>query len=58
MVNIKDRLIHLKVEENEDGETELKLDETELHHVENYKIESSEIRGTAKLSLEILVKYP
>lgn len=53
----KDDLLHLKIEEEEIGYS-IKLDDKELHHVENYKIESSTLSGTVKLSIEVLVKYP
>lgn len=50
-------MIRLTVEEK-NRKPELKLDEKELHHIERYKIESSDISGIAKLSIEMLVKYP
>ena len=53
----KNDLIHLGVVPENDGYS-IFLDEKKLHHVENYKIESASLSGIAKLTLEMLVKYP
>ncbi len=54
----KEDLIQLSVEQKEDGYI-LKLDDKELHHVIDYKIEEccspTHMQGIAKLSLEIMV---
>ena len=34
------------------------LDGKELHHVKEYKIESSAFAGRAELSIKILVQFP
>lgn len=48
----------LKVKETDSGGYEIWLDEKKLHHVEQYKIESSPSKKTAELSIKLLVKYP
>lgn len=48
----------LKVVKTDDGTYKIYLDETLLHHVEGYKIESSAIKGKAELSLRMLVEFP
>lgn len=53
----KNELIHLKVKPREVG-VSIELDEKEIHHVENYKIESAPLPGTAKVTIEMLVQYP
>jgi len=52
-----DDLIKLVIQDNEHGAT-LWLDNKELHHVGNYKIESSTLPGAVKLSIDVLVKFP
>lgn len=47
----------LKVIQVEDRERII-LDETVLHHVMNYKIESSTMKGKAELSIKMLVEFP
>ena len=34
------------------------LDDKYIHHIEKYDIEQSNFPGTAKLKIEMLVKYP
>lgn len=41
-----------------EGGYALWLDDKRLHHVENYKIESSPFGTRAELSLKLLVQYP
>lgn len=53
----KEDLIHLKVVPEQDGYS-IQLDEKELHYVETYKIEQADLSGTAKLTIEMLVRYP
>lgn len=53
----KDELIHLKVVPEEIGFS-IYLDDKNIHHVECYTIEQSDLPGTAKLKLEMLVQYP
>ncbi|MBO5199554.1 MAG: hypothetical protein J6B85_13740 [Lachnospiraceae bacterium] len=53
----KEELIQLKVISEERARS-IFLDDKKLNHVENYKIEQASLPGTAKLTLEILVKYP
>lgn len=50
-------LINLKVEPEEVG-CSIKLDDKKLHHVESYKINPAPLPGAAKLTIEMLVKYP
>ncbi len=52
-----DDLIHLTMKENESG-WDIYLDDKKLHHVENYRIESSALPGAAELSIKMLVKHP
>lgn len=52
-----DDLIHLSIREEGSG-WNLYLDDKQIHHVENYRIESSTLPGTAELSIKLLVKYP
>ena len=53
----KEDLIQLKLESNGTGYSII-LDDKKLHHVKNYKIEQADLQGAAKLTIEILVKYP
>lgn len=53
----KSKLIHLKVVPEETGYA-IYLDDKQIHHVERYDIEQSSLPGTAKLKIEMLVKYP
>lgn len=48
----------LRVIKEDDGIYKIYLDETVLHHIEEYKIESSTIKGKAELSLKMLVEFP
>ena len=48
----------LKFKENEKGRSCMFLDGKELHHVKEYKIESSTFAGRAELSIKILVQFP
>lgn len=43
---------------NKNGKAEIRLGGNVIHHVESYKVESLAKRGYAKLSMEILVKFP
>ena len=52
-----DDLMKLVIRDGEHGTT-LWLDNKELHHVGDYKIESSTLPGAAKLSIDVLVKFP
>ena len=52
-----DDYIHFVVGK-QNGNLILKLDEKVLDSVERYRIESSALPGTAKLSLEMIVQYP
>ena len=52
------KLMNLRVKPSESGGYEIWLDESELHHVESYKIESLPSGKTAELSIKMLVKYP
>jgi len=51
-----DDLMKFEIRGGEHGTT-LWLDNKELHHVGNYKIESSTLPGAAKLSIDVLVKF-
>lgn len=48
----------LRIIRADDGTYKVCLDETLLHHVEEYKIESSTIKGKVELSLKMLVEFP
>ena len=48
----------LQFKENEKGRRRMFLDGKELHHVKEYKIESSAFAGRAELSIKILVQFP
>lgn len=37
---------------------EIWLDDKRIHHIENYKIESSPYKNKAELSIKMLVQYP
>lgn len=50
-------LMKLRVEPEKGGYA-LWLDDKKLHHVEDYKIESSPFGTRAELSLKLLVLYP
>lgn len=50
--------MRLRVEPKENGGYQIFLDNTEIHHVKEYKIESSELKGKAELSIKLLVDYP
>ncbi len=52
-----DDLIHLSIKEDGSGWA-IYLDDKKLHHVEDYRIESSALPGAAELSIKMLVKYP
>jgi len=51
-----DDLMKLVIRDGEHGTT-LWLDNKELHHVGDYKIESSTLPGAAKLSIDVHVKF-
>lgn len=53
----RENLIELKLVPGKEGYS-IFLDDKELNHVENYKIEQAATSGSAKLTLELLVKYP
>lgn len=53
----KGNLLKLNIMSKERGYS-IFLDEKEIHHVENYKIESTSLTGCSKLTLEVLVAYP
>ena len=53
----KEDLINLKIEPEENG-LSIQLDDKKMHHVEKYKIEQATLPGTARLTIEMLVKYP
>ena len=53
----KSDLLHLRVIEEKNG-CSIYLDDKKLHHVEDYKIEQSVLLGTAKVKLDVLVKFP
>lgn len=48
----------LRIEQTESGNCEIWLDDTKLHHVKNYKIESLPFKGKVELSIKMLVRYP
>lgn len=50
--------MQLKIIKTDDGAYRIYLDETPLHHVKEYKIESSAIKGRAELSIKMLVQFP
>lgn len=50
--------MELKILPTPNGKFEIWLDETKIHHVANYKLESSTNGKCAELTLKILVKYP
>ena len=53
----KKELLHLEVTKTATGRS-ICLEEKEIHHVEKYSIEEGPVAGTAKLSVEILVRFP
>ena len=53
----KNDLIELSIETKDAG-CSIWLDDKELHHVKNYKIENGSIPGTAIVEIKLLVKYP
>lgn len=53
----KAELIHLHTKESPEG-PEVYLDDKKLHHIENIKIKSSVVSGTAELLIKMKVKYP
>lgn len=48
----------LQFKKNENGKNHIFLDGKELHHVKEYKIESSAFEGKAELSIRMLVQFP
>lgn len=52
------RPMALQFEKNEDGKNHILLDGKEIHHVKEYKIESSAYEGKAELSIRMLVQFP
>lgn len=48
----------LQFKENENGKNHIFLDGKEIHHVREYKIESSTYVGKAELSIKMLVQFP
>lgn len=53
-----DGLIQLEVKNNPSGKI-ISLDGMKLHHVKDYEIKSPGLpKGTAELSITLLVKYP
>lgn len=48
----------LRIEKAHNGGFHVFLDDKELSHVEDYKIEKSTIQGKADLSIKILVNFP
>lgn len=48
----------LRIEQTESGNCEIWLDDTKLHHVKNYKIESLPLKGKVELSIKMLVRHP
>lgn len=48
----------LQFKKNEKGRSHMFLDGKELHHVKEYKIESSAYEGKAELSIKMLVQFP
>ena len=53
----KNELVHLRVVQEKVGFS-MYLDDKYIHHIEKYDIEQSNFPGTAKLKIEMLVKYP
>lgn len=53
----REDLIALRIIPEEVGYS-IFLDDKKIHHVEDYKIEQAQLPGTAKLKIEMLVKYP
>lgn len=53
----KEDLMKLEITQEEVGYT-IKLDDKRIHHVENYKIEQGTLSGSAKLILEVHVRFP
>ncbi len=53
----KNELVHLRIVPEKIGFS-MYLDEKYIHHIENYGIEQSDLPGTAKLKIEMLVQYP
>ena len=50
-----EELLHLHTEETSEG-TDVYLDDKLLHHIEEIKIESGVVTGTAELSIKMKVK--
>lgn len=50
--------MRLRIIKTDEGAYKIYLDETPLHHVKEYKIESSTTRGKAELSIKMLVEFP
>ena len=48
----------LEIKNKEDGGFLLVLDGKQIHHVEEYQIKSSAVKGKAELSLKMLVEFP
>lgn len=48
----------LQFKKNEKGMSHILLDGKEIHHVREYKIESTAYEGKAELSIKMLVQFP
>lgn len=48
----------LQFKEYKEGKNHMFLDGKEIHHVREYKIESSAYEGKAELSIKMLVQFP
>ena len=48
----------LQFKEYEKGRSHMFLDGKEIHHVREYKIESTAYEGKAELSIKMMVQFP
>lgn len=48
----------LQFKEYEKGKSHMFLDGKEIHHVREYKIESTAYEGKAELSIKMMVQFP
>lgn len=55
---MRKKIMALKVTKSDSGGYEIFLDGKKLHPIDSYKIESSPIKGTAELSIKMLVEFP